>query len=146
VTSPARTLLDVAAVAPAIVALVTDAFLVGRLITYDSLMGLVASPRAGVRALSDAIRGYHGLEDLPDSELEGALLRLVADHSLPPAELHKPVVGAPFRITPDLTFEGNVEVDGWSTHGTREAFERDRERDAVLSAMATSCCASPGSR
>jgi very-short-patch-repair endonuclease len=28
-----------------------------------------------------------------------------------------------------------VEVDGWETHGTREAFQDDRERDALMVAM-----------
>jgi very-short-patch-repair endonuclease len=28
-----------------------------------------------------------------------------------------------------------VEVDGWETHGTREAFQDDRERDAVMVAL-----------
>jgi very-short-patch-repair endonuclease len=28
-----------------------------------------------------------------------------------------------------------VEVDGWETHGTREAFQDDRERDALMVAI-----------
>ena len=28
-----------------------------------------------------------------------------------------------------------VEVDGWETHGSREAFQDDRERDALMVAM-----------
>ena len=35
-----------------------------------------------------------------------------------------------------------VETDGWETHQTRSAFERDRLRDAKLKAHGTRCSAS----
>jgi very-short-patch-repair endonuclease len=41
------------------------------------------------------------------------------------------------RFTVDFLWDGAgliVEVDGWHTHGSRSAFERDRSRDAALQA------------
>jgi very-short-patch-repair endonuclease len=62
------------------------------------------------------------------------MYRLVERHDLPALEFHPIIEGweLDFRVvgTPVL-----LECDGWAHHGLdREQFERDRERDAVLSA------------
>jgi very-short-patch-repair endonuclease len=83
---------------------------------------------------------YLGLpvEDLdPDhtrSELEARFLALCRRHRLPEPEVN-PRVG-PFTV--DFLWRDArliVEVDGFRAHGTRAAFESDRERDAHLTAL-----------
>jgi very-short-patch-repair endonuclease len=60
------------------------------------------------------------------------MARLFVRHSLPAFEFHAVICG--FEV--DFLVVGtNVvfEVDGWTTHGlVRAQFERDRERDALL--------------
>jgi hypothetical protein len=75
----------------------------------------------------------------PESELEALLYKLVdSAHDLPPAERqHWEWDGTQWRRF-DLAWPGArllVEVDGWDTHGTREAFQDDRQRDAMMVAM-----------
>ena len=70
---------------------------------------------------------------LTRSRLERLMERLAAD-----AELPSPDVG--HRIGPytvDFAWPEHgvvVEIDSWGTHGSRDAFERDRIRDAYLAA------------
>ena len=67
----------------------------------------------------------------PESDLEAVLYSLVEASDLPVAT-RQAVVG---RRRCDLLFEADglvVEVDGWETHGTREAFEDDRARDRAM--------------
>lgn len=68
------------------------------------------------------------------SEFEDAFQRFIARHHLPQPELNTTVAGvivdalfAPQRVI--------VELDGYDTHGTRTAFETDRERDATLAVV-----------
>jgi very-short-patch-repair endonuclease len=73
------------------------------------------------------------LEDPARTELERRLLALCRRHSLPEPECQ--VIIGPYTVDflwPDADLI--VEVDGWETHGTRSAFEDDRERDAWLTA------------
>lgn len=86
----------------------------------------------GHRALQRAIEEYATLGlSTTESVLEDAFLRLVQR-----AGLSKPatqVFAEGFRI--DAMWQAEriaVELDGWAWHHTREAFERDRDRDAVL--------------
>lgn len=91
--------------------------------------------RAGVPALRDALDDWV-IDGKPvDSILEPAMRGLIDRHKLPPVEFH-PKIGSyeiDFRIigSPIL-----LECDGWATHGlSREKFERDRVRDADLTAL-----------
>ena len=65
------------------------------------------------------------------SELEARFLALCRRHRLPKPEVN---AGAgPFTV--DFLWPERrlvVEVDGWDAHGTRAAFEADRERDTHL--------------
>jgi hypothetical protein len=75
----------------------------------------------------------------PESELEALLYKLVESApDLPPAERqHWEWDGTQWRRF-DLAWPGVrllVEVDGWETHGSREAFQDDRRRDAMMVAM-----------
>ncbi len=68
------------------------------------------------------------------SELERSLLRLVDAARLPRPQTNVRIHG--FEV--DALWPEQrviVECDGWSTHGHRAAFERDRARDAALTAL-----------
>ena len=67
------------------------------------------------------------------SPLEDAFLRLVRRHGLSLPSTNVLVEG--FQV--DAIWRSQrvaVELDGWTDHQTRRAFEADRERDAVLMA------------
>jgi very-short-patch-repair endonuclease len=91
--------------------------------------------RPGVPALRDALDDWV-LDGKPvDSLLEPAMQRLLECHGLPPAEFHPKIARyeVDFRIIDSPIL---LECDGWSTHGLdRSQFERDRTRDAELTAM-----------
>ena len=75
----------------------------------------------------------------PESELEDLLYKLVESAvGLPPAVRQYWVWdGTQWRrfdlAWPEVRLA--VEVDGWETHGSREAFQDDRERDALMVAI-----------
>jgi very-short-patch-repair endonuclease len=65
------------------------------------------------------------------SELEEAFLRLCDDHAIPRPEVNGLIEG--FEV--DFVWRDVrvvVEVDGYAFHRSPSAFERDRERDAIL--------------
>lgn len=72
-------------------------------------------------------------EGITRSELERRFLRLIEEAGLPTPLMNQRVEG--FEVDAVWPEERLVvELDGWEFHRTREAFERDRERDAVLTA------------
>ena len=90
--------------------------------------------RHGIPALRNAIDDW-SIDDKPaDSILEAAMTRLIRRHGLAPVEFHPVIEGheVDFRVpnTPVI-----LECDGWTHHGLdRSGFERDRSRDAELTA------------
>ena len=136
VTSPARTLLDLAGV--------LDAGALARAVERAEALRLFDLRR--VRAVLDANPKRHGASVLarvlaqhePDggvtrSELEGLFVELCTASGLPRPRVNRRV--GPYEVDflwPDRRLI--VETDGHATHGTRVAFERDRERDARLMA------------
>jgi very-short-patch-repair endonuclease len=67
------------------------------------------------------------------AEFEELLLALCREHDLPPPAVNATVLGHEV----DFSWPAQqliVETDGWQAHGTRKAFEADRERDAQLTA------------
>ena len=65
------------------------------------------------------------------SEAEERLLTLIREAGLPPPEANSPL--GPYEI--DFLWRRArlaVEIDGWTFHGDRAAFETDRRRDADL--------------
>jgi hypothetical protein len=139
VTSVARTLLDLAGVvAPHALERACDQAEILRLFDLTSLHAVLAHhpKRRGARALRRVL-AEHTIGLAPtQSELESRLLTLCADHGLPMPECNVPVAlpGAQ-KTTVDFLWRVErlvVETDGWETHRTRLAFERDRDRDARL--------------
>jgi hypothetical protein len=124
VTTPARTLIDLATVVdlPTLEDAVAEALVRG-LVTVSALV-----PRA-TGALAEAL----GLAEPTRSRLERAFRRFIAQHDLPPPVINGFVEGYEVDAHwPDARLI--VEVDGWRYHSSRRAFENDRERDAVLQA------------
>lgn len=143
VTSPARTLLDVAtdlthrdltrAVEEAQVRhLVTDVSLNEQFKRYPH--------HRGTPALREAIQTEPALTR---SEAERRLLELIRAARLPAPQTNVRIGRHEVDfLWPELNLIG--EVDGYAFHSSRAAFERDRQRDAELGAQGIAWCGSPG--
>lgn len=133
VTSPERTLLDLAATGAEGLDRAFAEAQVLRLVRGRDLARLNerAAGRPGAVALRRALDA--GRRGPTRSDLERAMLAVVDAARLP-----RPVVNAPVgRFRPDFCWPEHrviVETDGWAAHGHRRAFEHDRERDAELAA------------
>jgi hypothetical protein len=93
----------------------------------------VAPPRdhAGLQRLRQA--AVHALPATTRSPLEDAFLELCDNHGIPRPLVNTVVEGYEVDFCwPELRLI--VETDGFEHHGTRAAFERDRARDARLTA------------
>ena len=133
VTSPARTLLDLAGHLPERdLNRAADEARVHRLVSDRSLTEQFRRypNHRGTAALRKAIQTEPALTR---SEAERRLLELVRKAGLPDPELNARV--GPWEV--DLLWRAErliVEVDGYAFHSSRSAFERDRRRDADLGA------------
>jgi very-short-patch-repair endonuclease len=135
VTTPARTLLDLAATAP--IRTLERAFnetQVQNLTTPAALLPLLARhPRhRGSKALR-ALIDPAGSKGITRSEAERRLLDLIRASGLPLPRAN--VKLGPYEV--DFLWREQrlvVEVDGFRYHSSRTAFERDRARDAALAA------------
>lgn len=82
-----------------------------------------------LRALIEAPEG----SQMTRSKAERRLRALLRRAGLPQPLVNRKLLGAERDFTwPSAKVVG--EVDGWASHGTREAFERDRSRDGELTA------------
>ncbi len=130
VTTPARTLLDLAATdGPADVDRRLQEARVRRLVDDDALRATLArnERRPGRPALAAAVAG-----PFTRSELERAFLALVAAHDLPAPRANVRLRGLEVdALWPERGLA--VELDGRG-HATRAGHERDRRRDAALAA------------
>lgn len=139
VTTVARTLVDLAGIVPRdhLAKAIRQA---EAMRTFDlrAVEAALARTRTrngrGHRALTAAIEEHAALGlSATDSVLEDAFLRLLRDTGLPRPRTNTLVEG--FRV--DACWPAHrlaVELDGWAHHRDRRAFERDRERDAALTA------------
>lgn len=135
VTTPARTLLDLAAVLSGreIERAVNEAQ-IRRLTHREELVAVVgrSSGRNGAVTLRAVLA--EGARPAPTrSEAEDRLLALLRAAELPPTDVNARVG----RHEVDLLWRRHrliVEVDGYAYHAGRAAFERDRLRDAELQA------------
>jgi very-short-patch-repair endonuclease len=134
VTTPARTLLDLAAILqPRRLERALDQAEVLRLADHAALAAIAGAHPGhhGAGRLAAALASHTAGTTLTASELEERFLALCRRHGLPRAGVNERVAG----LEVDFVFRAArlaVETDGWRFHGTRRAFERDRERDAVL--------------
>ena len=135
VTTPARTLLDLAGVvSPQHLQAAFEEAEVRRLTSPTSLDAVVARypGRRGTRAIARVLARHRAIgQPIPTSVLERRLLALLDDHGLP-----RPLIN---RLTRegelDATWPDHrliVHCDGFATHGTRRAFEDDRAKDREL--------------
>ena len=133
-TSPARTLLDLATGLPRrdLVRAVEQAEL-RRLTTHDALTDFLTSRRShrGAAALRAATSPT---TQLTRSEAERRFLDLIDQARLPTPAANTHVAGHEV----DFLWPAErliVEIDGYAFHSSRAAFERDRLRDADLQAL-----------
>jgi very-short-patch-repair endonuclease len=135
VTSPTRTLLDLAAVAP-------DRHLER---AFDEAITQRLATPGSLHAAVDRAQGHHGSgrlrallarseePALTRSEAEERFLSLVRQARLPAPRVNAQVAGHLVDfLWPDSGWV--VEIDGYRFHSSRVAFERDRLRDAELNA------------
>jgi len=136
VTTPARTILDYAAVATdRDLAYALDQAEIQQLTDYAALDAMArAHPRhRGSTRLRRTLAAYEAGATGTPSDLEKAFLALCARHGFPRPLVNLPLCG----LTVDFVFVVQrvvVETDSWRWHRGRAAFERDRERDAILAA------------
>ena len=130
VTSPARTILDMAAAADPHVESALARALRRNLTTRSELLER-ASTRPGCRLLLPLLDSGPALTE---SEAESRLLALIRKARLPEPECNI-TLG---RFVVDFLWRPQrlvVEVDGFEFHSDRATFESDRVRDAELQAM-----------
>ena len=140
VTTVARTILDLAAIQPrsAIEKAIREAEFL-RLFDRDELERLLVrhKRRKGTRELRAGIGAAAEERNRTRSELEDRFIRLLLDAQLPAPELNAMLELDSATLEADALWRDRkliVELDGWQAHGTRTAFESDRERDLALAA------------
>ncbi|HEY8638234.1 MAG TPA: type IV toxin-antitoxin system AbiEi family antitoxin domain-containing protein [Solirubrobacteraceae bacterium] len=130
VTTPARTLLDLAETEPTrTLERALDQAEVLRLFDSNQIQAtLRRSPgRRGTAKLTATLEVHEPGSTFTRSELEERFLALCRDHGLP-----QPQVNARSDREVDFTWPGHslvVETDGRTYHATRQGFQRDRERN-----------------
>jgi hypothetical protein len=134
VTTPARTLLDLAEVVPrrALERAIDEAERL-RLFDLRAVRAVLHSNggRRGAALLGSVLEEHHIGSTLTRSELEERFLALCRAHNVPVPEVNEPI--GPYEV--DFLWRAGrliAETDGRESHGTRAAFEHDRARDARL--------------
>jgi hypothetical protein len=137
VTSPARTVLDLAASGLTARALerAADQAAYLRLCDDADLRTVLERNRgrAGTAALARLLNDHEIGSTLTRSELEERFLALCRGHALPTPLVNVEVLG----LTVDFFWPDArvvVEVDGRASHHTRRGFQDDRDRDGLLTA------------
>jgi very-short-patch-repair endonuclease len=96
--------------------------------------------RPGARNVKKVLQARSEGPTMTRSDLEVLFLQFADRYGLPRPETNAIVEG--FEV--DCVWRRErlvIEVDGWATHGTRAAFERDRERSRILQAAGWRCVA-----
>jgi hypothetical protein len=138
VTTPARTLFDLAAVVSKqhLERAATEAEIrrLGCPTTLADLVGRYPR-RKGNAAIRELLRSRQIGHNVTKKELELRFVTFLDEHALP-----RPAINAYVDIAPRLTEVDCLwaqerlvaELDGFAVHGTRDAFEADRARDRAL--------------
>ena len=136
VTSPARTLLDLAeVVTPRTLELAFDQALVSRIMRLGDIDELLTrvKGRAGAPALRALAKRERGGPTLTRSQAEELFRDLIGAADLPEPEVNARIHG--FEVDFLWREQGLiVEIDGFRYHSTARAFEHDRRKDAVMHA------------
>lgn len=141
VTTPARTLVDLAALLPRrrLERAIDEAERL-KLCDLASLQAALEANRGrpGTAALAAVLAVHRIGSTLTRSELEERFLGLCRRHTLPQPEVNVRLLD---YVVDFLWRDANVvvEVDGHQGHGTRRAFQEDRTRDARLTAAGYRC-------
>jgi very-short-patch-repair endonuclease len=136
ITTPARTLLDIAPdLTPRQLERTIDQAEHLRLLDPASLPGVVrrANGHHGAGRLAAVVARHEAGSTFTRSELEERFLRVCRGAALTQPQVNVPLHG--YEV--DFLWRDRrlvVELDGHASHGTRAAFERDRARDADLAA------------
>lgn len=140
-TTPPRTLLDLAAVVPrSRLEVAMDSCLRRRLATVEDLQATLdrhaRSGRRGVRSFREALSLRSPAYRPPHSALERKLWRLIASSPLPtPVREHPVVEGGREIYRIDFAYPEHmlaIEADGWTYHSDRLAWSSDQVRANVL--------------
>lgn len=134
VTSPPRTIVDIAAVVgPGTLARAFAAAVTRRYVTLATMQDVLEHARLrgvpGVRNLRRVLAAW-GTSPVPASVLERRMEELLLAHGLHGAVREHPV-GPGDRYRADFAFVAPrllIEVDGFRTHGSRDAFQADVTR------------------
>lgn len=139
VTSPARTVLDLASIERAReVERALDEGIVRKILRVSEVEDVLgrASGLRGAALLARILERRRG-PTVTRSAAEERFLSLIRDALLPPPEINVSIHG--YEV--DFLWRTQrlvVEVDGYAYHGHRGAFERDRRKDAQLRAAGLS--------
>jgi very-short-patch-repair endonuclease len=130
VTTPARTLLDLADVLDdaALTRAVNEARLQRQLSLTDLAALLARSPGRATKRLKPHIT--HATQPTR-SRFEDAFLTFTERYRLPRPEVNQRVAG--YEV--DMLWRDQrviVELDGWAYHGAKAEFDHDRDKDAAL--------------
>lgn len=137
-TSCARTLLDLAEVLTrdALAKAVDQAEILRILDLRELEDALARNPgRRGLLPLRALLSSLDPQSKLTKNDFERRLLHLLKKASLPTPEPNATLYLEGRTIHPDFLWRRErfvLETDGWHTHRTRQAFERDRAKDALL--------------
>jgi very-short-patch-repair endonuclease len=129
VTTPARTLVDFAddSTCRELERAIDEAAYLG--LDLTSLRPLPG--RRGSGLLAEVIRTHSAGSTRTRSNFEELLLAICDDRGFPRPLVNQVICGHEVDfVWPEVRLI--VETDGWSAHGRRSAFERDRVRDAAL--------------
>jgi very-short-patch-repair endonuclease len=137
-TSVSRTLFDLAALLPRrqLERVMNEAEVLGLRSRLPLPRLLERYPgRPGTPLLRAVLLDDRALRGVTRSELEKRFVALIDDHRLPPPRRNASIAvrGRSFEV--DCIWKPErliVELDGRAAHGTRWAFEADRERDRLL--------------
>jgi very-short-patch-repair endonuclease len=138
VTTVPRTILDLAALAPRrqVERALTEAE-VQRLTDRLSIPDLLARypRRRGTAVLRELLDEDAGSGGVTENDFEELFVRLLDSHGFPRPKFNADVAVADRFFCVDCLWRRErliVELDGRAAHGTRRAFESDRERDRLL--------------